>query len=57
MTPKSESEQFLLRLPHELKRWIEQEATLNGATQTSEIIRAIRARMMAVERAAKRAAD
>jgi hypothetical protein len=34
-----------LRLPHELKAWIEQEAARNGASQNSEIIRAIRTKM------------
>jgi hypothetical protein len=49
MARKDDAEQFLLRLPHELKRWIEREASFNGASQNSEIIRAIRARMMDVE--------
>ncbi len=36
-----------LRLPPELKAWIEAEAEKNGASQNSEVIRAIRA---AIER-------
>lgn len=47
-----------LRLPPKLKAWIEQEAARNGASQNSEIIRAIRTRMDAEQRKAapKRAA-
>jgi predicted HicB family RNase H-like nuclease len=42
-----------LRLPHELKAWIEQEAARNGASQNSEIIRAIRTKMDAAEQSKK----
>ncbi|WP_050525521.1 Arc family DNA-binding protein [Pseudorhodobacter aquimaris] len=34
-----------LRLPTDLKEWIEGEAEKNGSSQNSEIIRAIRDRM------------
>nr|WP_236951471.1 Arc family DNA-binding protein [Ketogulonicigenium robustum] len=34
-----------LRLPSELKAWLEAEAEKNGASQNSEVIRAIRAAM------------
>ncbi|NYS24603.1 hypothetical protein HUK65_06325 [Rhodobacteraceae bacterium 2376] len=34
-----------LRLPPDLKAWIEAEAAKNGASQNSEVIRAIRDRM------------
>ena len=53
MVRKNEAERVLLRLPHELKRWIELEASRNGASQNSEIIRAVRARMMDSERSTK----
>jgi len=36
---------ILVRLPRELKKWIEDEAVRNGASQNSEIIRSIRTRM------------
>lgn len=34
-----------LRLPDELKDWIEDQAERNGASQNSEVIRSIRERM------------
>ncbi|GLS88273.1 hypothetical protein GCM10010873_32470 [Cypionkella aquatica] len=34
-----------LRLPHDLKNWLKAEAEKNGASQNSEIVRAIRERM------------
>ncbi|WP_158970948.1 Arc family DNA-binding protein [Chachezhania sediminis] len=34
-----------LRLPPELKAWIEEQAEKNGSSQNSEIIRAVRDRM------------
>jgi len=34
-----------LRLPVELKNWIAAQALLNGSSQNSEIVRAIRERM------------
>ena len=36
---------FKLRLPDDLKRWLEDQATKNGSSQNSEMIRAIRAAM------------
>ena len=35
-----------LRLPTELKAWLKAEAEKNGASQNSEVIRAIRAAML-----------
>ena len=35
----------LVRLPRAMKLWIEREATRNRASQNSEIVRSIRARM------------
>lgn len=35
-----------LRLPPDLKVWLEAEAAKNGASQNSEVIRAIRAAMV-----------
>lgn len=34
-----------LRLPPELKTWIADQAVLNGSSQNSEIVRAVRERM------------
>jgi hypothetical protein len=45
MIRKAEAERVLVRLPKELKVWIQGEAARNGASQNSEIIRSIRARM------------
>lgn len=38
-----------LRLPTELKAWLKAEAEKNGASQNSEVIRAIRAAMERAE--------
>jgi hypothetical protein len=53
MIRKNEAERVLVRLPRELKAWIEREAARNGASQNSEIIRAIRTRMIDAERSTK----
>jgi len=37
--------QLQLRLPPDLKSWIEEQAAANAASQNSEIVRAIRERM------------
>jgi predicted HicB family RNase H-like nuclease len=36
---------FQLRLPRDLRTWLESEAQKNGASQNSEVIRALRERM------------
>lgn len=36
---------FMLRLPPDLKRWVDAEAERNGASINSEIIRSVRERM------------
>ena len=36
---------ILVRLPVDMKIWLEMEAVRNGASQNSEIVRTIRARM------------
>lgn len=41
----SERKPMQLRLPSELKAWIEAEAEKNGSSQNSEVIRAVRDRM------------
>lgn len=39
------TQKFMLRLPLQVKAWIADQAHLNGSSQNSEIIRAIRERM------------
>lgn len=38
-----------LRMPEDLKRWLAKEAEMNGSSQNSEVIRAVRERMERVE--------
>ena len=45
MIRKSDAARVLVRMPRDVKAWIEREAERNGASQNSEIIRSIRARM------------
>ncbi|WBU51876.1 Arc family DNA-binding protein [Paracoccus sp. SCSIO 75233] len=40
-----------IRLPADLKEWIAGQASENGSSQNSEVIRAVRERMYAMERA------
>jgi len=42
---KVTKKQLQLRLPADLKDWIEAQADANGSSQNSEIIRAVRERM------------
>jgi len=50
MISKEEKRAILLRLPADVKAWIEKEAARTFASQNSEIIRSIRARMDNVQR-------
>jgi hypothetical protein len=45
MVCKDETKAVLLRLPKDVKAWIEKEAARSLASQNSEILRCIRARM------------
>jgi hypothetical protein len=45
MVRKEETTAVLLRLPKDVKDWVEQEAARTLASQNSEILRCIRARM------------
>jgi hypothetical protein len=45
MTPMKPMAPILVRLPVDMKIWLEMEATRNCASQNSEIVRTIRARM------------
>ncbi|MFY9955843.1 hypothetical protein [Bradyrhizobium sp.] len=54
MLPKAVSKPVMLRLPADVKTWLEQEAARMMASQNSEIVRCLRARMDADKRAAQR---
>lgn len=45
-----------LRLPGDVKAWLEREAAKHGSSQNSEVIRAIRERMERVDRDVSQAA-
>lgn len=40
-----ERKQLPIRFPRDVKAWVEEQAHLNGSSQNSEVIRAIRERM------------
>ena len=42
---------FALRVPRDVKAWLEAQAKLNGSSQNSEVIRALRAAMSKQEAA------
>ena len=44
---------ILVRMPVKMKTWLEMEAARNGASQNSEIVRAIRAQMEAEQKAGR----
>lgn len=46
-----EKVQVAIRFPAEVKAWLAQQARLNGSSQNSEVIRAVRERMERVEAA------
>jgi hypothetical protein len=52
MMVRPETIKMLIRLPLDLKRWIEAQAARNVSPQSSEIIRILRARMETEQRAA-----
>jgi hypothetical protein len=41
----TEKATFMVRMPADIKAWIESQAVRNGSSQNSEIVRSIRARM------------
>jgi hypothetical protein len=45
MSKSDDRHQFLVRLPSDVKAWIEREAAKTMASRNSEIVRCIRARM------------
>ena len=45
MSPRKITAPILVRLPVDIKIWLETQAWRNGASQNSEIVRCIRARM------------
>ena len=44
-TPSRELPKIMIRMPHDLKRWIMKQAKRNGASQNGEIVRRLRADM------------
>jgi hypothetical protein len=47
---KREMVAVLVRMPPDVKRWLEREAARNAGSQNSEIVRSLRARMNFLER-------
>ncbi len=41
-TPSRELPKIMIRMPHDLKRWIVKQAKRNGGSQNSEIVRRLR---------------
>lgn len=46
---KADSKQLPIRFPADVKSWLENQARLNGSSQNSEVIRAVRAAMARAE--------
>ncbi|WP_411887343.1 Arc family DNA-binding protein [Hydrocarboniphaga effusa] len=46
---KKDDPQFKLRLPPDLKEWIDQQSQINRSSKSSEIIRSVRERMERME--------
>jgi Arc-like DNA binding domain len=55
MAKRSDVAEMQVRLPPDVKGWLEQEAERNWTSQNSEIIRAVRTMMMGAERPTKAA--
>jgi hypothetical protein len=53
MSQKPSTVQILVRLPVEIKIWLEMEAARNRASQNSEIVRTLRARIDAGQKAGR----
>jgi hypothetical protein len=54
--PEKMVQQMVIRVPLDIKRWLEREARRNLSSQASEIIRALRIRMEERQSAARDAA-
>ena len=48
---REDDAKFLIRIPREVKNWVEQNAARSYATRNSEIVRALRAQMEAQQQA------
>ena len=46
---RTETKQLPIRFPNDVKSWLECQADLNGSSQNSEVIRAIRAAMICTD--------
>jgi hypothetical protein len=53
MSPRKITAPILVRLPVDIKIWLEIQACRNGASQNSEIVRCIRARMDGEQKAGR----
>lgn len=42
---RTDTKQLPIRFPADVKAWLEEQARLNGSSQNSEVIRAVRAAM------------
>ena len=42
---EAERQPLVVRLPHDIKAWLESEALRNGGSQSSEVVRILRARL------------
>lgn len=51
MILKTETDRVLVRLPRDVKEFLDREAARNCASRNSEIVRSLRARMEAEQRA------
>jgi hypothetical protein len=54
MDSKRETVAVLVRLPPDVKHWLEREAAHNAGSQNSEIVRSLRARMVAAAQSSGR---
>jgi hypothetical protein len=50
MAKREDFSEMVVRLPRDIKGWLEREAARMGASQNSEIIRSIRSRMESQQR-------
>jgi hypothetical protein len=51
MHKRTDRAEMVVRMPQDVKGWLEKEAARTGASQNSEIVRCLRARMEAEQRA------
>ena len=54
---KQDTKQLPIRFPSDVKTWLAGQATLNGSSQNSEVIRAVRERMDRISASSQQTAD